>query len=97
MIIEKIVNTTYGVLEQALLKLGFDAFYSTNSFGLPCVVYENRDCNAVISLPARPKEEMMYGGHFIVAERMVEGKGIASRETFYKLLREMAQQESHAA
>ena len=91
MIVEKIVNTTYGTLEQALLALGFEKSTGMNNFGLPYVVYVNRECDAVISLPDRPKDEPMYGGHYIVAEKTVEGRGVADRETFYRLLREAAQ------
>ena len=97
MIVEKIVNTTYGVLEQVLLKLGFQATYGTNEFGLPYVVYDNRECDAIISLPARPQTELMYGGHFIVAEKTVIGRGVTDPETFHKLLREVAQKEVQAA
>src|SRR5258708_36264866 len=97
MIVEKIVNTTYGVLEQALLELGFQPTRGTNEFGLPYVIYENQECDAVISLPERPKDELMYGGHFIVAAKTVEGRGVADHETFYRMLREAAKNESRVA
>ena len=90
MTVEKIVSTTYGVLEQALFQLGFVASYGKNGLGFPFVMYERRDCDAQIYLPVRPKDELMYGGHFIVAERTVEGRGVADSETFHRLLREAA-------
>jgi hypothetical protein len=97
MIVEKIVNTTYGVLEQVLFELGFQASYGTNEFNLPHIVYKNEEWDAVISLPARPKDELMYGGHFIVAEKTVEGRGVTDAETFYRLLRDEAQKEAQVA
>ncbi len=97
MIMEKIVNTTYGVLEQVLLELGFQASHGTNEFGLPYVIYENEEYDALIFLPARPKNEMMYGGHFLVAEKTVEGRGVTDRETFYRLLREATPAEVQVA
>jgi hypothetical protein len=86
MIVDKIVDTTYGALEQTLLELGFAKSQGTNNFGLPYISYENKECDAVISLPERPKDERMYGGHYIVAEKIVEGRGVADRETFQRLL-----------
>lgn len=97
MIVEKTVDATYGALEQVLLELGFQASRGTNEFGLPYVVYENKEYDAAISLPARPSEEPMYGGHFIVAEKTVEGRGVADHETFYRLLREAARKEAQVA
>ena len=97
MIVEKIVNTTYGALEQVLLELGFEVSRGINEFGLPYVVYENKEFDAIVSLPARPKDEMMYGGHFVVAEKMVEGRGVTSQEAFYKLLQNASHKEVQAA
>jgi hypothetical protein len=97
MIVDKIVNTTYGVLEQVLFELGFQASCGTNEFNLPYVVYKNVESDAVISLPARPKDELMYGGHFIVAEKTVEGRGVTDAKTFNRLLHEMAQKKAQVA
>ena len=97
MIIDKIVNTTYGALDQTLLGLGFQTTFKTNEFGLPYVIYENQEYKAVISIPARPQEELMYGGHLVVAEKTVEGQGVADRETFHHLLREASIKTTRAA
>lgn len=97
MIIEKIVDSTYGALDQTLIALGFHATHGKNNFGLPYVIYDNRECDATIALPERPKDELMYGGHLIVAEKTVEGRGVADKETFHRLLHEAAQTEAQVA
>lgn len=97
MIVERIVNTTYGVLEQALLELGFAASYGNNPFGFPFVYYEHQESGASVTLPVRPKEELMYGGHFLAAEKAVDHFGVADTETFYRLLREVDKKEAQAA
>ena len=91
MIVEKIVNTTYGALEQALLALGFERSTGTNNFGFPYIAYMNRECEALICLPDRPKNELMYGGHYIVAEKTVEGRGVADLVTLHRQHREAGQ------
>ncbi len=59
--------------------------------------YEQREWDAQICLPVRLKDELMYGGHFIVAERTVEDRGVADTETFHRMLREAAQNETQVA
>jgi hypothetical protein len=97
MTVEKRVNTTYGVLEQALLELGFVTFYGNNSLGFPYVRYEHKLSGASFTLPIRPKNEPMYGGHFLAAEKAIEDWGVANREVFYELLREVSPKEVQVA
>ena len=97
MIVEKVVNTTYGILEEVLFQLGFVAFYLNNSFGFPCVVHEHPANSAQISLPVRPKDDLMYGGHFLSAETVVDNCGIAEVEDFCQIVREVARKKIQAA
>ena len=97
MTVEQTVNATYEDLEQVLLELGFQASRGLNGFGMPYVVYENKEYDAVIFLAAHPGEEKMYGGDYIVAVKTVEGRGVASRAAFDALLFRETRKEAQAA
>lgn len=97
MTVEQTVDATYGALDEVLLNLGFEASRGMNEFGLPYVVYENKEYDAVIFLPARLEEEHIYGGHYIVAVKTVEGRGVTSRAEFDKMLFQHTRKEAQAA
>jgi len=60
-------------------------------------VYENKEYDALIFLPARPEEERLYDGHCIVAMKTVERREVMSRKTFDAVLFQDARKEVQAA
>lgn len=68
---------------------------------LPCICRIGRASGErlvnVIFLPMRPEEEKLPCGHYIVAMKTVEGRGVTSQRAFDKLLFEDEQKEARVA
>ncbi len=89
--------TTRGALEQTLLRLGYTPTTGTNEFGFPFVAYRHEAGNALISLRAASPEDPLTPSDLLSAEHSVEWWGVASREQFYRLLREATPAEAQIA
>jgi hypothetical protein len=94
MIVEKIVNASYGTLDIALRRLGFTTTSETNEFGFPFIAYSHVASGAVIYLPEKPKDELALSGEFLVVERTVDDFGVATQNAFHDLLREVDRRQS---
>jgi hypothetical protein len=94
MIVDKTIDISCGALEQVLLELGFERTSGTNNFGLPYVDYWHTESETLVALPERPKDELMYGGHYVMAVKHVVGRGVADRETFDSMLHDAMHAES---
>jgi hypothetical protein len=90
-------DVTYGQLEAALQKLGFDVSQGTNSLGFPSLRFQNTAAGAVILLRAGAPEEALNAADLLSGESTLEGRGVAGRETFHRLLHEAAPKDAQAA
>jgi hypothetical protein len=88
---------TYGQLEAALQKLGFDVSQGTNLLGFPSLRFQNTAAGAVILLRTRAPEEALNAADLLSAESTLEGRGVAEREAFRCLLHEAASKDAQAA
>jgi hypothetical protein len=78
----------YGQLAQALVSLNFSEHTGTNEFGAPYRAFYNRECDALITVPDKPDDAIRPPANLWVAEHTVDGRGVANRETLFRLLRE---------
>jgi len=87
----------YGDLARALSALGFKEHTGKTDLGIPYRAFYHKACDAFIGLPDMSNGESLEPVHLRVAEKTVEGRGVADVETFHRLLREAAQKEAQAA
>lgn len=88
---------TYSQLDHALQTLGFRVFSGTNAFGLPFVRYEKTAEDAIILIRGGEEEELVNAVDLLSAERTVEGRGVADRDEFYRLLSITTESTAQAA
>jgi len=88
---------TYRQLDQALQAMGFTVSSGINNFGLPLIRYEKTAEDAVILLRGGEDEELVNAIDLLSAERTIEGRGVSSQETFYRLLSDASTSTARAA
>ena len=69
----------------------------TNSLGFPSLRFQSTAADAVVLLRAGALEEALNTADLLSAESTLEGRGVAEREAFRRLLHETATKDSQAA
>ena len=88
---------TYHQLDHALRQMGFHVSRGLNNFGLPLIRYEKTGEDAVIAIRGGGDEELVNAIDILSAEKTIEGRGVADRETFHRLLGDSAGSHAKAA
>ncbi len=90
-------NITFQQLDMVLRSSNFDKGIGVNAFGIQHLHYENTEYDAIILVPSGAAGEYVSALDIHSAERTMEGRGVMSREMFFKLLRESGDNRKQAA